>query len=58
MPGYDGDRQGRYDGFPGADIALEQTVHRMPGGKIGLHVREGILLGGGQLERQSGDLLL
>jgi hypothetical protein len=42
----------RDDGLAGADVALEQPLHRRFAGKIAVDLRDRLLLVGGQLERQ------
>ncbi len=42
----------RNHGLPGADVALQQAVHRLAGFQVGADVGQGALLGGGQGEGQ------
>ena len=42
-----------HDRLAGADVALQETVHRVRSGKISCNLADRPLLGGGQLERQA-----
>ncbi len=55
--GLDGGEHGeeRDEGLAGADVALEQAVHPLPGGHVGGDLGDAALLRGGEPVRQCGD---
>jgi len=51
------DSDGGDNGFAGADVTLEQTVHRLVFGEIGQDSLDGLILGRGEGERKFSDEL-